>query len=209
MIVMDSIIDFAGRSVRKPMRGIAGLLNKLSRGKISPSAITYISLIAHLPIAYLIATGSFIPAAILLVIFGLFDTLDGELARLQKTDSPRGMVLDASTDRMKESLLYIGVAYFFVQNNLEIFAVWTVAVCAGALLVSYVKAKAETAVKDKSLSANQVNRLFKGGLMRFEVRMFVLVIGLVFSILSGAIVILAITTWLTAFWRLIKVLPEL
>jgi phosphatidylglycerophosphate synthase len=206
---MDSFIDLVGNSVRKPMKAVAKLLNSVSRGKISPSLVTYISLIAHLPIAYLIAVGSFIPAAILLVIFGLFDTLDGELARLQKVDSPRGMVLDASTDRMKESLLYIGVAYYFVQNNLEIFAVWAVAVCAGALLVSYIKAKAETAVKDKKLSANQINRLFKGGLMRYEVRMFVLVIGLLFNVLSGAIVILAITTWLTAQSRLIKVLPKL
>ncbi|HMS23306.1 MAG TPA: CDP-alcohol phosphatidyltransferase family protein [Candidatus Saccharibacteria bacterium] len=206
---MDSMIDFVGNTVRKPMRAIARLLNTLSRGRLSPSVVTYISLIAHVPIAYLIAMGNFIPATILLVIFGLFDTLDGELARLQKTDGPRGMVLDASTDRMKESLLYIGLAYFFVQNDLDIFAVWSVAVCAGALLVSYVKAKAETAVKDKNLSANQINRLFKSGLMRYEVRMFVLVIGLLFNVLSYAVVILAITTWLTAFWRLAKVLNGL
>lgn len=203
------MIDFARNTVRKPMRAIARLLNTLSRGRLSPSVVTYISLIAHVPIAYLIAMGNFIPATILLVIFGLFDTLDGELARLQKTDGPRGMVLDASTDRMKESLLYIGLAYFFVQNDLDIFAVWSVAVCAGALLVSYVKAKAETAVKDKNLSANQINRLFKSGLMRYEVRMFVLVIGLLFNVLSYAVVILAITTWLTAFWRLAKVLNGL
>ncbi len=203
------MIDFVGNTVRKPMRAIARLLNTLSRGRLSPSVVTYISLIAHVPIAYLIAMGNFIPATILLVIFGLFDTLDGELARLQKTDGPRGMVLDASTDRMKESLLYIGLAYFFVQNDLDIFAVWSVAVCAGALLVSYVKAKAETAVKDKNLSANQINRLFKSGLMRYEVRMFVLVIGLLFNVLSYAVVILAITTWLTAFWRLAKVLNGL
>lgn len=206
---MDSMIDFAGNTVRKPMRAIARLLNKLSRGRLSPSVVTYIGLVAHIPIAYLIATGSFIPAAILLVVFGLFDALDGELARLQKTDGPRGMVLDASTDRMKESLLYIGIAYFFVQNDLEIFAVWSVAVCAGALLVSYVKAKAETAVKDKDLSANQINRLFKSGLMRYEVRMFVLIIGLIFNVLPAAVVVLAVTSWLTAFWRLIKVLHGL
>lgn len=203
------MIDFAGNTVRKPMRAIARLLNKLSRGRLSPSVVTYIGLVAHIPIAYLIATGSFIPAAILLVVFGLFDALDGELARLQKTDGPRGMVLDASTDRMKESLLYIGIAYFFVQNDLEIFAVWSVAVCAGALLVSYVKAKAETAVKDKDLSANQINRLFKSGLMRYEVRMFVLIIGLIFNVLPAAVVVLAVTSWLTAFWRLIKVLHGL
>lgn len=206
---MDSIIDLAGNLVRKPMRAIAKLLNSLSRGKLSPTSVTYIGLVAHIPIAYLIAIDNFVPAAILLVIFGLFDTLDGELARLQKTDSPRGMVLDASTDRMKESLLYIGVAYYFIHNNLETYAVWVVAACAGALLVSYIKAKAETAIKDKDLSANQINRLFKGGLMRYEIRMLVMVIGLIFNVLPGAIVILAITAWLTAIMRLIKILPEL
>lgn len=206
---MDEIIDSVGNSVRTLMRNLAKLINKISNGRITPDFITYTSLFAHLPIAYLIAIGNFMWAGILLIVFGLFDALDGELARLQKADSPRGMVLDASTDRIKESLLYIGVAYFFVQNNLEIFAVWAVAVCAGALLVSYIKAKAETAIKDKNLSANQINRLFKSGLMRYEIRMLVLIIGLLFNVLQGTVVILAITTWFTALLRLVKILPNL
>ncbi|MDQ5958686.1 MAG: CDP-alcohol phosphatidyltransferase family protein, partial [Patescibacteria group bacterium] len=64
------------------MSKIAGLLNKISGGKITPNGITWFGFFMHIPIAYFIATGNLIIAGVGLIIFGLFDTLDGELARL-------------------------------------------------------------------------------------------------------------------------------
>lgn len=206
---MQKFLDSTVLIVRSIMKIVARTLNKLSFGKISPSSITITGLLAHLPIAYLIATGSFIWGGCLLIFFGLFDTLDGELARLQNKASAKGMVLDAVTDRMKEVVIYSAVTFYFVDNNLDIYAVWATLLCGGALLVSYVKAKGETAVKDTKLSANQINRLFSSGIMRYEVRMFILFLGLVLNHLPQAVVFLAITTWLTAFGRLIKILGKL
>ena len=54
-------------------------------------------------------------AALLLAVFGLFDTLDGELARLQGTESPQGAFLDSVTDRMKEILVYVGLAVWLSE----------------------------------------------------------------------------------------------
>lgn len=191
--------------MRAVMRRIARGLNTLSGGKISPNAITLFGFAMHVPIAWLVAMQYNYWAAGLLVVFGLFDALDGELARLQGKASSAGMVLDASTDRMKEVLLYTGVAYSLIAQNLSNFAVWAVAACGASLCVSYVKAKGETAVKDAKLTPNQINRLFADGLMRFEVRMAVLVIGLLSNRLALAVVIIAISSTLTALARLVRI----
>lgn len=202
-------LDYVRSSVRAGMRRVARALNTLSRGKLSPNTVTLFGFAMHIPIAYLIAVQHFYWAAGLLVLFGLFDALDGELARLQKRASSAGMVLDASTDRMKEVLLYSGGAYALVAQGRPSLAVWAVAACGASLCVSYVKAKGETAVKDSKLTPNEINRLFADGLMRFEVRMAVLVVGLIANQLAGAIVIIALSSALTAMARLARITRNL
>ena len=206
---MNFFLDKVRSVVRVYMRGLAKLLNTLFRGKLSPNAITFFGLFMHVPIAYLIAMQQNYLAAALLVIFGLFDTLDGELARLQKKASSAGMLLDASTDRMKEVMLYIGAAYAFVGLGRPHAAAWAVAACGASLCVSYVKAKGETAVKGSDLTPNEINRLFSDGLFRFEIRMFLLVVGLLINQVVLAVILIAIFSTLTAFGRLATISRKL
>lgn len=206
---MNNFLDACRNAVRGFMRVIANILNKLTNGKLSPNAITLVGLFMHVPIALLIANGYFGYGAILLVIFGLFDTLDGELARLQNRASAAGMLLDASTDRMKEVILYTGSAYALVGLGQSHATAWAVAACGSSICVSYIKAKGETAVKNTNLTANEVNRLFQDGLGRFEVRMFILVVGLLASQLLPALVLITAISTFTAFERLIKISRKL
>jgi len=206
---INNAIDLCRNAVRKLMSGVAKFLNSASGGKLSPNTVTLVGLTMHVPIALLIATGSYTQAAILLVVFGLFDTLDGELARLQKRASAAGMLLDASTDRIKEVILYTGVAYALIAGENPTMAVWAVVACGASICVSYIKAKGETAVKDKGLSSNEINRLFQDGLFRFEIRMLILVLGLVGGQLFYAVVLIALGSSLTAVSRLIKISSKL
>lgn len=204
---LNKLMDKPRNLVKSGMNVIAKGLNSATDGRVSPSAITIVGLLAHLPIAWLIATRHNNKAALLLVVFGLFDALDGSLARLQGKASNAGMLLDASTDRMKEVMLYTGVAYSLVAQGLPYWAVWAVVACGASLVVSYVKAKGETAVK--GMPANEVNRLFQDGLMRFEIRMLVLVVGLLSNRLPLALVVIAITSSLTAIGRLRSIMKKL
>lgn len=204
-----NILDTARAAVRHIMKTVAIVLNKLSGGKISPNFVTLTSLLAHIPIAVFIAYDKHELAAVLLIVFGLFDTLDGELARLQKRASSRGMVLDATSDRFKEVILYSGAAYSLVLNSRPFMAVWAVLACGASLSVSYVKAKGETAVKDSNLSPSEINRLFADGFLRFEIRMAILVFGLLFSQLAIAIVVIAVLSTFTALGRLIRIMEKL
>lgn len=206
---MNTILDACRNFVRAIMHRIAKFLNSLTGGSLTPNTVTLLGLFMHVPIALLVAAGYFGYAALLLVVFGLFDTLDGELARLQKRASPAGMLLDASTDRMKEVLLYSGSAYALACMGQGHAAAWAVGACGASLCVSYIKAKGETAVKDSNLTPNEINRLFQDGLARFEVRMFMLVIGLLLNELLIVLVAITLLSTYTAFSRLIKISRKL
>ena len=191
------------------MQRLAHLLNRFSNGKLTPNNVTLAGLLAHVPIALLIASGHYWWAAGLLAVFGLFDALDGELARLQNRAGSAGMLLDATSDRMKEVILYCGVAYALIQSAQPTMAVWAVAACGASLCVSYVKAKGETAISASDLTPNQINRLFQDGLLRFEVRMSILIIGLATGYLAEAVIIVALLSAYTAVDRLLKITNRL
>lgn len=192
------------------MREFAKVLHKISGGRLHPDTVTIIGVLMHVPIAWLIATRHPLWAALLLVIFGLFDTLDGELARLQKRASAKGMLLDASTDRFKETLLYSGIAYFLAAGTHPEMAAWAAAACGASISVSYVKAKGESAVAaSKTIAHDTLNRMFKDGLLTFEMRMALLVVGLLTGTLEWVVVIIAIFAGFTAVQRLVTITKAL
>lgn len=205
---MNKVLDAMRDVVRAIMRQVARGLNALTGGKLSPNAVTIFGLLAHFPIAYFIATGKLSLAALLLVIFGLFDTLDGELARLQKRASNIGMFLDSATDRMKEIFLYSGIVYYLVSQNLAWFSVWAVVALGGSVLTSYLNAWGDVAMAQSDPS-HKVNKTFRGGLLRFEVRMFIIFVGLLSDHLPVVLVVIAILSWCTALCRLLVITKKL
>lgn len=206
---LNDALDTVRNAVRRVMTQFAKKLESWSGGKLTPAHITYTGLIAHVGIAWLIAQQYNLWAAGLLVFFGLFDALDGALARLQGSSSSAGMLLDASTDRMKEVLLYTGAAYALVATGHAYWTLWAVAAVGSSLTVSYIKAKGETAVGNTKLTPNEINKLFADGLMRFEIRMFVLVVGLLTNNLPIVLVVITIASSITAAKRLVTISQKL
>lgn len=196
--------------VRAAMQAIAVVLDKISGGRLTPNGVTIIGFWMHVPIAFFVATGQWVPAGILAIIFGLFDTLDGELARLQGRVSDYGGLLDAVTDRLKEMLLYAGAAYYFAVSapaDQRAFAAVAVLACGAAITVSFVKSKGETmlATQRKHTGYAALNKVFAGGLFPFEIRMVVLIAGLLTGWLAAAMVILAVFSSLAVWQRLRQV----
>ncbi len=206
--MINEIIDPVRKQVRKVMKKVAWATHTISRGKVTPNIVTIVGLVMHLLIAYFIVQSQLTAAAISLIIFGLFDTLDGELARLQGKESLAGMVLDASTDRMKEVILYSSLAFWCINHNYSGYAVWAVIAVGSSLCISYIKAKGESALNDTNIAAQVKNKMFADGLMRFEIRMFILVLGLLFDVPAQTIAIIAIISTFTALQRLVKVVAS-
>lgn len=204
---MQWLINPVRNFFRAIVKEVAPWLDRVSGGRVTPNIVTIFGLLMHLPITILIARGRFVWAAVLLGIFGLFDALDGELSRVQKRVSDVGGFLDAVTDRFKEVLLYSGAAFFLAGTDHPQTAVWAVLACGASLSVSYIKAKGEAIVATRGAGQayTKLNKLFADGMMSFEVRMFVLILGLLVDQLLFAVAGIAVLACFTALQRLILV----
>lgn len=205
---MKPVLDSVRTAFRNGAVWLMTRFDRLAKGKVSPAAITMVGLLMHVPVAALIVTDHYLWAAGLLIVFGLFDILDGALARVQGTTSQKGMLLDASTDRFKEVMLYGAAAYALSGGSNPRLGAAAAAVAAGAAVsVSYVKAKGEAAVAslDKKIPHAVLNRMFSDGLLTFEIRVAVLVAGLVFDQLFWAVAAIAVLASYTAVQRLVVI----
>ena len=211
---MKNVMDAIKTVVRGFMAILAKFLDTISRGKITPNAVTWTALIMHLPIAFLIMTNHLIWAALLLIIFGLFDSLDGALARQQKKVTDKGGLLDTVTDRLKEILVYTGIAYLFAitPSTAHWVAPVVVLACGLAVVIPFVKSKGETIVasQGKKLDYPTINRMFGGGFLPYEIRIGALVVGLLGGVetLPWFVLALAVAALFTTFQRLILIIKS-
>jgi len=164
------------------VRVLATGLNRLTKGHLRPNDVTIALLLLHLPIAYLIAVDHLVWAGVLLVVLGLFDTLDGELARLQKRVTDVGGLLDSVSDRVKELLVYSGLVYYFsVTHQPAIVLLVTMVACGASLITPFVKAKGEAIISTygHELSYDRLSRIFQEGLLPYAFRIALLSVGLI------------------------------
>lgn len=202
---MNDPTEMIGNNIRVLMSKLAVFLNKITLGKLKPSHITVLSLLGHFPAAWALWSGKTSLAVLLIIIFGLMDALDGALARAQNTASKLGMFFDATTDRLKETILYAGLGVYVINSEPEIGA-WVVPALAGtSLLVSYVKAKGEMAISSTQHNKQALNRVFSGGFARYEIRMSLLIIGLVSGFLPSMLNLIIALNLSTASMRFMEV----
>lgn len=192
-------------NVRVLMSRFAVFLNKLFRGKLKPAHITTLSLLGHFPAAWALWHCRPVLAAALIAVFGLMDALDGALARAQGTASKMGMFFDAITDRMKEVIIYAALAVYVAEHEPKV-GLWVVpAVVGTSLLVSYVKAKGEMAISTNAHDKQILNRAFSQGIARYEIRMALLIIGLLTSLLAPLLNLIIALNLITAATRFLEI----
>jgi len=179
---MKSAIEKIKTVIRGIMSEVAKLLDMMTNGFIRPWHVSAVSFFGHVVVLLALSEAMFTEAAVLLIGFGLLDALDGAVARHQGSASTRGMLLDSTSDRLKEALIYAGLAYYFATITSPLGALYSALALGLSVSVSYVKAKGEVSLleqaqaKDKKIK--NINREFGAGIFSYEVRMFVLVVAL-------------------------------
>ena len=115
----------------------------LSKSGITPNVLTLINLVLNIVAAYVIATSHFRLGGVLILVSGLFDLLDGALARFTRQTTKFGAILDSVTDRISEAAIFCGLLIWYIPQgaNLEIVLIFIVLI--GSFLVSYIRARAE------------------------------------------------------------------
>jgi CDP-diacylglycerol--glycerol-3-phosphate 3-phosphatidyltransferase len=115
----------------------------LIRIGLAPNTITLVGFAGTAAGAYLIARGYLAGGGALILIMGLVDALDGAMARQLGSQSPFGAFVDSVTDRYSELAVYGGLMAHYLARADGAMAAVTFAAASGAVLVSYVKARAE------------------------------------------------------------------
>ena len=158
-----------------------------------PDWLTLIGLLLNV-----VATAAFAMAqlrwgAAIMLLAGLCDILDGQVAREGRSETKFGALLDSTTDRYSEIFLYFGIGAYLIRANEWLVSGVLFFALAGSLMVSYVRARAEGLGEDCKVGFMQrperLVALAVGGLIGHE--------GLVF-----VLVVLAVTTNYTVIERL-------
>ena len=110
---------------------------------LSPNLITTLSVIVAGITGYYFAVGRFVLGAWLLLLAGLLDIWDGQVAKLTGRVSTFGSFYDSTADRVADFLYSLGALYYFTVERIFDVAFMVVAYMVLSSLISYVKARAE------------------------------------------------------------------
>jgi len=180
-----------GRRLLKP------LVSLLAALRISPTSVTVFGLPLSIGAGYFFATGQFMLGGVLAALVGLCDTLDGELSRRTGTSSDLGAFIDSTVDRLSESLVLVGLYWYYRDSWFGLLAVVALVF---SLMVSYVRARAEG-----------VGRECRIGFFERPIRVLVLLFGafvLGRAWMPVALGVIALGSLITVIQRIIYVLSQ-
>ncbi len=123
------------------------LAGGLIRAGLTPNRITTLSIIVLLGSGTAFGLSELRLGAALLLVSGLFDVLDGGVARRGHMESKFGAFYDSVMDRFGEAALFTGISIYFMTTSGQRWPVLGLGICfaslSGAFLVSYARARAE------------------------------------------------------------------
>lgn len=172
----------------------------LLRTGVSPDAITIMGVVIQGIAGYLILEGRLFLAGLVATVAALFDALDGAVAKARNRKSTFGALLDSTTDRLSDALFFLPLVWLYgVRPDVaEREDLWVVALAMAALvfsfLVSYVKARAEG-----------LGFECKVGIAERLERLAIMILGLLFDVVLGALVVLTALSAVTFVQRLLHV----
>ena len=171
-------------------------VHQLKRLGVTPNALTAASLAAAVLTGFLVAFGRFLPAAITLAIAGVFDSLDGELARQHDLQSRLGPFLDSVADHYGDFCIYLGILIYALQLDNQLIVILCFVTLFGSVVGSHIRSRA-------GMIGVDTKRV--GVFTRME-RTLVLLLGFLTGWITLAMAILAVATNLSALQRFLYVL---
>ena len=169
---------------------------------ITANMLTITGLFFGIGAGVCIALGRLKLAGVLILVGGIFDLMDGAVARVSKVTNPFGALLDSVADRYSEGIIFVGLAIYFTRFSPSIEKMITslALTCLGlisAFLVSYVRARAEGLHVECNV-----------GLMQRPERIVLLSLGLLFRNISVNVNVLVLALWILVILSHITVLQR-
>lgn len=119
---------------------------------VTPNIITAIGFILNIVAAVIFIIGAGVERTDLsyvgwggavILLAGLFDMIDGRLARVGKMESRFGAMFDSVLDRYSELVMFLGICYYLVAQSYFLSSLFAFIAMIGSLMVSYIRARAE------------------------------------------------------------------
>ena len=122
---------------------IRPLARVLSAIRVRPDALTVAGWVLSVCAATLFALGYTKTAGAVMLFAGLFDALDGAVARESNLMSSFGAFLDSTLDRLSESAIFVGIVFFYASSSMPYEALLAGVAMSFSLITSYTRARAE------------------------------------------------------------------
>src|ERR1700722_4711061 len=176
---------------------IEKIVEWLALSRIHPNVLTFIGLLINVVAAFLFAAGRIRAAGFVVLGAGLFDMVDGRVARETNRVTKFGGFFDSVLDRYSDMALFMGLLVYYASINRFFYIVLTAIVMTGSVMVSYARSRAECTIPQ-----------CKVGFLERPERIVLIIIGALFDRMAPVLWVIAILSNITVIHRMIHTFQE-
>jgi phosphatidylglycerophosphate synthase len=175
------------------------IVDGLALTRISPNVLTFVGLVINVIAALFFGFASadnnqprlFLYAGLVIIGAGIFDMVDGRVARATNQVTIFGAFFDSVIDRYSDVALFFGLLVYYARANRFFYVVLVAFVMISSVMVSYTRARAESLIP-----------LCKVGFMERPERIVLVIIGALFNRMAPVLWVIAILSLFTVIHRI-------
>ena len=183
-------------------KGSGWLLQKIVNGlaltKISPNVLTFLGLIINIVAACFFGFARvnnvnkmFMIAGLIIIGAGIFDMVDGRVARATNQVTQFGGFFDSVIDRYSDVALFFGLLVYYARANRFFYVVMVAFVMVSSVMVSYTRARAESLIPSCT-----------AGFMERPERIVLVILGALFNRMGPVLCVIAVLSTITVIHRI-------
>ena len=173
------------------------IVRMLALSRIHPNVLTFLGLVINIVAAVLFAAGSFRAAGRVVIGAGLFDMVDGRVARETKRETRFGGYFASVLDRYSDLAVFMGLLVYYASIGRFGYIVLTAVVMTGSVMVSYTRARAECTIPK-----------CKVGFLERPERVVLIILGALFDRMAPVLWVIAVLSNVTVIARMIYTWQE-
>lgn len=159
--------------------------------RINPNVLTFVGFLITIWAAIDLARGKFFEAGCVIIFAGIFDMLDGRVARTTNTVTRFGAFFDSVLDRYSDIAMFLGLMIHYSKAQRLSYMVLSGIALMGAVMTSYTRARAESLIP-----------LCKVGFMERPERLVLMIIGALTNRMAPVLWVMAFFSNLTVIHRM-------
>jgi archaetidylinositol phosphate synthase len=178
---------------------------------ISPNIITFLSIVAGVCCAISYYYQSYYVGSLFLILSGIFDLVDGSVARLGGRETKFGAVFDWVADKYVDTIILLGIGLSGIQiisglvnvSHIWDFGIVTIAII-GSMMNTFIKPVTYAEIGFSERKAGKIDDPLEGvGFFGRPETLLILIIGGLLGYIWVSVIIIAICTNLSALQRII------